>query len=66
MQIAALIAGAAQLREENQRRVHQQNSLCKTLEVLMDTNVAFADKEMEAHTSSVSSCKWQNLFPVKP
>lgn len=59
MQIAALVAEATQLREESQS-LYQHSSLTKqdmteinkTLEVLMDTNVAFTAKERHTHKLS--------------
>lgn len=59
MQIAALFAEAAQLREESPS-LHQHSCLTKqdvteinkTLEVLMDTNEAFTAKERQAHKFS--------------
>lgn len=55
MQIAALVAQIAQLKQESESLHHQRSltkqdvtDINKTLEVLMDTNVAFTAKERHA------------------
>lgn len=74
MQIAAKFAEAARLREESPS-LHQHSCVTKqhateinkTLEVLMDANVAFTAKERQAHKlSNRLQVAELDLFPGKP